>query len=307
MLIASQIVTAEKIFKTIYNQAIARFAGANPWVALAALASDVPSDGAEEDYRWLGAMPVFQEWLGDITSEDLAEYSYTLRNKHFAAAASIDSDELADDKYGLIRPRIEMLAVRALQHRGQQIEQLILNGVTLLAYDGIAFFSDVSAPRTIDNLGAGTISAATPTIAQVEADIDTMRQTVMQFIDDKGIVIGLVPMVFACHPKLERLFRTVARSAADPGISNAGAFNPFAGWIQDVVVLPSASDVNDVYGFVVDMPVKPFVFQIRQNAEPWLDDTAAKRNRKLIFGSDYRGNFGYSLPHLAIKLVSGVA
>lgn len=151
------------------------------------------------------------------------------------------------------------------------------------------------------------ISAATPTIAQVEAAIDTMRQTVLQFVDDKGEVIGLVPTVFACHPVLERIFRTIAKSSADPGISNSGAYNPFQGWIQDVIVLPSAIDLNDVYGFVVDMPVKPFVFQNRQNAQQWLDDSAAKRNRKLIFGSDYRGNFGYSLPHLAIKLVSATA
>ena len=30
-------------------------------------------------------------------------------------------------------------------------------------------------------------------------------------------------------------------------------------------------------------------------------------NRKLIFKADYRAGYGYSLPHLAIKLVSAAA
>ena len=307
MLSKTQIVVAEKVFKTIFNEALQTFSRLDPWTRLGSLASEVPSDGAEEDYRWLGSLPVFQEWLGDIELDELADYSYTLRNKHFAAAVGVDSDEIADDKFGIIKPRIQGLAIRALQHRGKQIQDLILNGTTNTAFDSIAFFSDVSGVRTIDNLGAGTISAGTPTLAQVEADIDTMRQTIMQFADDKGETIGLIATVFACHPKLERLFRTVLASTADPATSNAGAYNPFKDWIEDVVVLPGASDVNDVYGFVVNMPVKPFVFQNRQATEQWLDDSLAKRNRQLAFGADYRGNFGYSLPHLAVKLVSGVA
>lgn len=307
MLSHTNLVVAEKVFKTMFNEALSRFAGLNPWTRLGSLAMEVPSDGSEEDYRWLGALPVFQEWVGDLDVDELADYSYTLRNKHFGAAVGIDSDEIADDKFAIIRPRIEGLAVRALQHRGKMIQDLILNGTTYKAFDGVAFFSDVSGARTIDNLGAGTISAGTPTLAQVEADIDTMRQTVMQFADDKGETIGLVTTVYACHPKLERLFRTVMTSTADPATSNSGAANPFKEWVEDVVVLPGASDINDVYGFVVNMPVKPFVFQNRQQTEQWLDDSQAKRNRLLHFGADYRGNFGYSLPHLAVKLVSAVA
>jgi phage major head subunit gpT-like protein len=307
MLSHTNIVVAEKVFKTIYNEALQKFSRLDPWTRLATLAMEVPSDGSEEDYRWLGALPVFQEWIGDIDVDELADYSYTLRNKHFAAAVGIDADEIADDKFGIIRPRIEGLAVRAMQHRGKMIQDLILNGTTYEAFDGVAFFSNASGLRTIDNLGTGTISAGTPTLAQVEADIDTMRQTVMQFADDKDETIGLITTVYACHPKLERLFRTVMQSTADPATSNAGAANPFKEWVEDVVVLPGASDVNDVYGFVVNMPVKPLVFQNRQASEQWLDETGAKKNRLLHFGADYRGNFGYSLPHLAVKLVSAVA
>lgn len=305
MVTGTTIVAAEALFRQIFNDALQSFAGQNAWTRLASLATEIPSTGPQEVYRWLGDLPVFEEWLGDLNIDDLAEAAYTLPNKHFAKGVGVDEDELADDRMGLIRSRIEMLAVRYLQHVGQQIESLILNGTSNLAFDGIAFFSNVSGVRTIDNLGAGTISAATPTIAQVEADIDTMRYTVMQYADSKSVAIGLVPMVFAGHPKLERLFRTVMVSTADPGGAHAGVANPFRTMISDYIPLPSATDLNDVYGFVADMPIKPFIFQNRQALNREL--VRQPLNRKLIFKADYRAGYGYSLPHLAIKLVSAAA
>jgi phage major head subunit gpT-like protein len=304
MITGTQIVAAQVLFRTIFNDALQRFASANSWSRLAMLATEISSTVPQEVYRWLGDMPVFEEWLGDLNIDDLAELAYTLPNKHYAKGVGVDEDELADDKLGLIRSRIEMFAWRYLQHIGQQIESLILNGATALAFDGVAFFSDASGVRLIDNLGTGTIGAAAPTIAQVENDIDTMRQTVMQYADSKAQKIGLVPTVFAGHPKLERLFKTVMTSSSDPALSNAGASNPVGGWIRDYISLPNASDVNDVYGFVVDMPVKPFIYQNRQEIQKKLVEQPL--NRKLVFMADYRAGYGYSMPHLAIKLVSAI-
>ena len=305
MVTGSTIVAAEQVFRTIFNQALLMFAGMNAWTRLASLATEIPSTGPQEVYRWLGDMPIFEEWLGDLNVDDLSESAYTLVNKHFGKGLGVDEDELADDKMGLLTSRIQMFAVRYLQHVGQQIESLILNGTTALAFDGVAFFSDVSGVRLIDNLGAGTISAGTPTAAQIEADIDTMRMTVMQFKDSKGIAIGLVPMVFAGHPKLERLFRTIMTSAGDPAGAHAGVSNPVRDMIRDYIPLPNATDLNDVYGFVADMPIKPFIFQNRQGLRQKI--VQQELNRKLIFMGDYRAGYGYSLPHLAIKLVSGTA
>jgi len=304
MVYGTTIVAAETLFRTIFNQALQAFAGLNAWTRLASLATEVPSTGPQEVYKWLSDLPVFEEWIGDLNVDDLAEAGYTLLNKDFGKGVGVHENELADDKLGLIRSRIEMLAVRYLQHKGQQIEALILNGTTNLAFDGIAFFSDVSGVRTIDNLIAGTIGAAAPTIAQVENDIDTMRSTVMQYKDSKSVAIGLVPMVFAGHPKLERLFRTVMTSTSDPALSNAGASNPVRDMIRDYIPLPNATDVNDVYGFVVDMPLKPFIFQNRQELNQEL--VRQPLNKKLIFRADYRAGYGYSLPHLAVKAVSAV-
>jgi phage major head subunit gpT-like protein len=305
MVTGTTIVAAEQVFRTIFNQALQAFAGMNAWTRLASLATEIPSTGPQEVYRWLADLPVFEEWLGDLNVDDLAEAAYTLANKHFAKGVGVDEDELADDKLGLIVSRIQMLAVRYLQHVGQQIEALVLNGTTGLAFDGVAFFSDVSGARLIDNLGAGTISAGTPTAAQIEADIDTARMTVMQFKDSKGVAIGLMPMVFCGHPKMERLFRTVMTSSGDPAGAHAGVSNPVRDMIRDYIPLPNATDLNDIYAFVVDMPIKPFIYQNRQGLNQEL--VRQPLNRKLIFKADYRAGYGYSLPHLAIKLVSATS
>jgi phage major head subunit gpT-like protein len=305
MLTSTQIVAAQKVMQTIFNQSMAAMAISDPWTAMALLATEIPSTGAEEDYRWLAELPLFEEWFGDLTVEDLGEYSYTLKNRHFAASVGVDRNEIADDKWNLINPRIQGLALRAKQHRGKLIEDLVLGGTTYKAFDGIAFFSDVSGVRINDNLLAGTISAATPTIAQVEADLETVRQAMMQFKDGRGQPIGVVPTVYAVHPKLERLFRTVMRSTADPGLSHAGTYNPFAEWMKGVIPLPSATDVNDFYAFCVDYPVKPYVWQNRQEVETELVEQ--KLNKKLVFKGDYRGNAGLTMPVLAAKVVSAAA
>lgn len=306
MLTQSQIVIAQKIFKTIYNKAIAEMAVSSPFIALGRLATEIPSDGAEEDYRWLGSMPLFEEWLGDITVEDLADYEYTIRNKHFAGAVGIDKDELADDKFGLIMPRIQALAYRALVHRGRQIESLVANGVTNLAYDGLPFFDDKAGVRLNDNLIGGTLNATVPSLTEVMTAIDTMRQAMMAFVDDRGEIIGLAPDTFVVSTLYERAFRTVAESSSDPSVTGGiGVAHPLKRWIKEIIVDPAiaTSDANDFYGFCTDYPVKALVFQNRQETELWLDDTNKNVNKKLVFGADYRAGYGYALPQLGCKWV----
>jgi len=102
MLKGSDIVTAEKVFRTEYNRAVAEYEATSAWDQMATIGTEIPSTGAEEDYRWLQEMPEFEEWLGDLNSKDLEDYSYTIRNKEFAASVAIHVNELEDDKYDII-------------------------------------------------------------------------------------------------------------------------------------------------------------------------------------------------------------
>lgn len=305
MLTASKIVTAEKIFKKYFNDAIAQTDGNNLLAILGGLFMTINSDGAEEDYRWLGNMPQFSEWYGDVNVEDLAEYAYTIRNKHFIASVGIDQDELADDKWNIILPRIQAQGQRYMPHRGKIFSDLLVNGTTAKAFDGIAFFSDATGARVNDNLLAGTISLGTPTVAQAAADVQTARKAMMGFKDDKGEIIGLVPDTFVIPPNLETVFMQLIGASSDPTTSNAGTVNPYRSYIKNVVVNPLLTDGNDFYALCTGYAVKPLVFQERQEVENELVEQ--KLNKKLIFKADYRGAGGYALPNLAVKVVSAVA
>jgi phage major head subunit gpT-like protein len=80
--------------------------------------------------------------------------------------------------------------------------------------------------------------------------------------------------------------------------------NPVSRWIKNVIVSPKLTDANDWYLFAAGMPVKPFIFQSRKDVSSVLDDTQVKRNRKLDYSAELRGNAGYGFYHMAIKVVN---
>ena len=176
-----------------------------------------------------------------------------------------------------------------------------------LAFDGIAFFSDVSGVRINDNLLAGTISAGTPTLAQIAADIRTCRNSMLGFKDSRGEIIGIMPDTFVVPPNLEMGFMQLMTSNSDPSLTNSGTVNPFKNWVKRIVVDPGLTDLNDFYALSTSYSVGPFVRQQRSGVETFLDETGRNVNGRLIFGAKFRGNVGYGLPILAAKVVSAVA
>jgi phage major head subunit gpT-like protein len=307
MITNTDLVRYEKVFKLEYEKASRELADNTVWNELAALGTEITSDGAEEDYRWLGDLPEFAELVGDIDLDDLGDYTYTIKNKDFGAAVKVRKNELEDDKMDIIRPRISGLPAGERRKWGKLIHDLIVNGHTNKAFDGVAFFSDASGVRLNDNLLAGTISAGTPTLAQVAADIKTVRAAGMKFKNTRGEVVGVVFDNFVVPPDLEILFRQLQTSSADPTTSNSGTANPYRGLIKSVIVDPGLTDTNDFYAFASGYSVGPFVRQKRRAVETVLDSTDINKNGTCFFKADFRGNVGYGLPILAAKVVSSAS
>ena len=303
----SAYITAEKVMKVMFNEAVANYSNANAWDFLNSLAFEAPSNGAEEDYRWLQELPEFQEWLGDLTSSDLADYVFTIRNKEFAASVPIRKTDLDDDKMDTVKPRIQAMAGGESRKWGKLIDTLIQAGTTALAFDGIAFFSAATGVRLNNNLLTGTVSAATPTLAQVAADIRTVRAAMLKFVDSRGEIVGIVPDTFVVPPNLEFMFLQFQNSMTDPTGANPNTINPYRGFIKNLIVDPGLTDLNDFYAFATTYGAGAIVKQRRSPLELFLDDTQVLVNRKLIFGGSFRGNVGFGLPILACKVVSGVA
>ena len=300
-------VALQTLFRKEYNDAVSQYENTNAWDAMAEIGTMIPSTGAVEDYRWLQESPEFEQWIGDLNSADLAEYKFSITNEPFAASIGVHEDEIADDKDDLILQRIRSMAGGDKRKWGKMLGDLLVNGTSLKAFDGVNFFSDVSGVRINDNLLAGTISAGSPTVAQVLADVDTVIQAMGAFKNSRGEIVGIVPDTFVVSLKVASTFRRALMSPTDASNANSAVNNPFQGMGFRIVVHPGLSDANDFYALATRYSVGGLVKQQRTAVETRLDETGRNKNGRLNFLAKFRGNVGYGLPIMAAKVVSGVA
>jgi phage major head subunit gpT-like protein len=291
----------ERGLNTAYTKAYNAIIAQKGNKGLMELATEIPSTKSEEKYGWLGDVPVVKEWVSEKTMGGLKSYTYTLENKDYYTGIRVYRNELEDDQYNMINPRIASLAMAVFNYKAMLISDLIINGTTGTAYDGVAFFSNASGSRVNDNLLAGTGT----TLAQVKADIATARSAMMKFVSDTSEVMNMILDAVCIPPELEQTMLEVVKSATIPGTAAGGhTFNPAYEWIKMVVVDPRLSDANDWYGFATSMPLKPFIFQNRKNPTNVLDDTAVKSAGYYDYSAEIRGRAGYGFPAMACKVVN---
>lgn len=285
---------ADARFHQIYGEMIKR----PHLMDIAAITTSVNSNSRAEDYSWLGDVPQVREWIGDKQIGSLNDYSYEIKNKDWYAGFAIDRTELEDEEISAIMPRVDSLAQAMSEHQMELVTQLMINGTSGLAYDGNAFFSNRTAPN--DNLLAGTGT----TLATVKADIQTARAAMMKFTSDTGKVMGLMMDTIVCPPELEATILEAVESSNIITSGEGATVNPVSRWIKRVIVSPELSDVNDWYGFSSTMPLKPFISQMRKMPETVIDDTQVKKNKKIDFSAERRGNAGYGFYQMAVKVVN---
>jgi phage major head subunit gpT-like protein len=293
-------VVIERGIRVEFARQMAAFLAArnlNP--GLMALVMMITSTGAYEKMNWLGAVPGVQEWIGELNASEMAGNSYTIRNRDWAASVPINQNDIDDDQTGVIQMIPQYLVQRIMAHPVELIIDLITNGTTNPAYDGVAYFSDVTGARTIDNLAAGTGT----TLAQIEADLNTNLATMASFKDDKGKVLNIQGNLIVCPMAIVNKMKRLVGSDTDPTAAVAGTLNPYAGRftvIGDARL--DAVDANDWYLFATGEIIKPFVFSMRQEAQPQMEKITATKS--WLASANYRGNAGYGLPHLGIKIVN---
>lgn len=292
---------AHKIFNASFARAMAElFAARELSPGLMNLAMDVSSTGAAEDYPFLGAMPIVREWLGEATAEQVKDYEYLIRNRDWVSTVIIHENHIADDRTGVLQTLAQQLARRIFVHPEKLLIESIVAGTSNVAYDGIAYFSDASGVRVIDNLlgGAGT------SLANLEADLNAALVAMARFVDDQGEPMGIQGNVIVCPVALENNFRRLVNSVGDPTVSaGVNTFNPYQGRFT-VIGNPrlDAADANDWYLFATNEPMRPFVYQLRQATENRFDRKPG--TKQWLATADYRGAIGYGIPHLGVKVVN---
>lgn len=289
----------EKGLRAGFGRSMAEFQAAraiNPGLLRAAMR--VPSNGAYEKLGWVGAMPSVTQWLGERNAKQFESYDYTVRNLDWQTSVPISENDINDDQTAALSMIPQMLAQRIMVHPERLMVDLLTGGTSGLAYDGIAFFSDVSGVRKIDNLLDGTGTS----LAQIEADLDAALVAMAKFVDDQGEVMNFRGDLIVCPVGIERKFRRLVQSLTDPTATAQGTFNPYNGLTVIGDPRLDGTDVNDWYLLATNEIIKPLVYQIRQGAQASMEKT--NHTKSWVFGADYRGNGAYGLPHLAVKTVN---
>lgn len=286
-------------FRAIFTQGLAD--GAISLSDYLKLATVFNSTSDKESYAWLGATPSMQEWTDKRRLNGLRGFDYTLTNLHYEATVEVDRNTFEDDKYGLIKPRVQALAKAALKYYNERVFSQLDDGATLLAYDGAAMFADtrvIGESANIDNLLAGSYSAsATEILAGIAAGVVAMAN----FQDDWGKPMNLLPDTIVCSPYMY----LPIKNALLPGV--AGVIRQENEFIKNIIASPWI-DLNkyDWYLLCTTEEVKPIVFQLRKAPEfVSLDDPKTEhvfKNRTFLYGVDTRFQVGYGDPRTAIKI-----
>jgi phage major head subunit gpT-like protein len=263
------------------------------------LATEIPSTSAYEKLGWLGAVPGVQEWLGELQAKELEDYDYTVRNRDWAAAVPVNENDLDDDQTGVISRIPDYLVQRIAEHPEELLISLLTGGLSGLAYDGIAFFSNATGARVNDNLLGGTGI----TLAQLEADLNAAQVAMASFKDDQGKILNIKPNTIICPVALKNLFGRLVNSQTDPTAVAQGTFNPYGGQFQIFAdARLDAVDSNNWYLAASNEIVKPFIFSKRQAGKVMWEK---KNNTKTwIASANYRGNGAYGLPQLCALVVN---
>lgn len=288
----------EKALRAEFNRQTSQLmnqSGANQ--DLASLFLPLDSKSSYEKYGWLGSVPQVRQWIGEKRAAKLKDYDFTIRNIPWEVTIEVDRRDFENDETGSHKVRVQDLATRMRKHPSKLASDLIINGTTNLAYDGTAFFANRSVN---DNLLAGT----GVTLALLDADLDTVQQTMMAFVDEAGEKQNIKPTVIVCPPALENKFLRLVMSKGDPTVSGGlDVFNPYSGKYT-IISDARLSDTTDWYAFASNGLLKPFILQNRKNVEPVMDDSMVKRTRMYQFSGEWDGNGGYGLPSLAVKVVN---
>jgi phage major head subunit gpT-like protein len=261
----------------------------------------VASNGADEQYGILGAMPAIREYLGDRQYNKLRGATYTLANKEWEGSLEIEKKDVADDRLGLYDGALTTLAQRAARHPDKLLMQAIMNGESTACFDGQFFFdTDHSWGDSGSQNNDLTYTAATgttPTEAEFMGAYEAARAAMMGFKDDNGeplhedVLTGVNSgMQFVCLVPKE--LEVTAKKAFNKTLTGGGDTNIVIDR-PEVVMSTHLTSSAKFYLLRVDVPLRPFIFQNREALTANVQGASDMNMKQLQMGTYARYNVGY--------------
>lgn len=284
------------LFLEIYNQEVADYT---------LYAMEVPSGGQTEVHNWLGAIPTLKEWAGPRVIDRLSAFEYTVENKDWQLTLEIPRNAIEDDRVGLYRPAVEMMARQARNHPSQLALRLFETNP--VGYDGQPLFS-VSHREGDSGTQSNILNGSGVTLDQILADLDAADARFADFKNDRGepILIGGRPLrvthVMVPNGLLGK-FRTIQNADMIQNTNNRWRGN------LEIIVNPYLADQNDWVALCLEHTVKPVLVQIRRRAQ--IEDFNSQvaevelfHNKRFLIGVDGRYAVAPAFWQTAIRVVN---
>lgn len=258
------------------------------------VAMKIPSTSGQNDYAWLANFPKMRQWIGEKNIRALSAYKYSVENEDWEATVEVDRNDIEDDNLGIYGPQAQMAGFSAAQLPDEIVFSLVNAAFTALCFDG-QYFCDTDhsvAGSSVSNKGTAALSASTQALAI--SSYGAGRSAMMQFKDDEGRPLGVVPDTLLVGPALGDVAFTLINSDR----LDDGKANPYKG-TASVVVAPWVTSTTAWFLLDTRKPVKPFIYQERnapvfvQQTSPESDDVFMRK--KFKFGAEARaaGWYGF--------------
>lgn len=222
----SKLESAYITYSTIFDMALQNTSAIYPEVTTV-----IPDAGPTNQFNWLGDVPVMQAWVGPRIINRLRAEKHTLTTGWFANGIELDFDDIGEDKLGIVRPRIEMLAEMGPKKIDAVSIDFYTNGFTGalgLCYDGQFLFD---TDHTADGAGTTAQQDNTQTGVFGPATYNLAIQKMMAFKGTNGEPLEIVPDTLLAGPSQQLIMRTLLSAA----FQNGGATNVDAGTARGIV------------------------------------------------------------------------
>ncbi len=233
------------------------------------------STKSKEEYQAIGVTGLVPPWNGTVPYEDVhGGYMTTIRNYEFAQGISVERALLDDDQYNVIRRRAMNLGDSFATTVEHDAAQVFINaftdsgtnrmGASTNGADAVGLCS-TAHPNRPDNTGSTQSNEGT--LALNLANLDTTRQAMMNWTDDKGNLLGVIPDLLLVPPELERTATQLVseRAIYEPGSAQYD-INMFAGRLKPIV-WNRLTDSNSWFLMASNMMKKHLIFQWRIRPE----------------------------------------
>jgi phage major head subunit gpT-like protein len=275
-------------YSTIFDMALANAAVVYPRIAT--VMNDV---GPKTEFKWLGSVPTMQKWQGQRPMNRVRAETHSLETEWYANGIELDIDDIREDKLGVVRPRVEMLAKMGPRKIDAIVVDMYVQGFAAgaglygLTYDGQYLLdtdhtASASGGTSQSNLQAGALG---------ETNWNQAREKMMAFVDDKGEKLELDPDTILAGPSNQLLVRKLLQQQFKAN----GESNVDLGTATGII----NSRITNASWWAIDSKVdqKPVIVGIEFPVEfaelMGIDDLNVFMNRTCYAGAQMKAGFAY--------------